>query len=57
MIWKEFDVSKSQTEICQKFVDIIPDTFSEVITFLVVGDKLDDYDQPGLYGLFSRADY
>ena len=45
------DVYNGNTEIYHKFCDIIPDSFSEVITSFTVYDKMDEYDLPELYGL------
>lgn len=48
------DVIKSDAEVVQKFLDILPDSFSEVITSLIVSEKIDDYDLSGLFGLLMN---
>lgn len=44
-------VTKSNEEICTKFLDILSDTFSKVVTSLVVSEKIENYDLHALYGL------
>jgi hypothetical protein len=48
---ERYNIIKGQFEICAKFVDVIPNTFSEVITSLIVSEKLETYDLSGLFGL------
>ncbi|XP_071689242.1 uncharacterized protein [Rutidosis leptorrhynchoides] len=47
-------VTKTQAELCQKFVDALPETFESIITSMVVSEKLDNYDLSGLFGILTN---
>ncbi|XP_071695566.1 uncharacterized protein [Rutidosis leptorrhynchoides] len=47
-------VIKTQAELCQKFVDALPETFKSIITSMVVSEKLDNYDHSGLFGILTH---
>ncbi|XP_071719441.1 uncharacterized protein [Rutidosis leptorrhynchoides] len=47
-------VIKTQAELCQKFVDVLPETFESIITSMVVSEKLDNYDLSGLFGILTN---
>ncbi|XP_071727041.1 uncharacterized protein [Rutidosis leptorrhynchoides] len=47
-------VIKTQAELCQTFVDALPETFEFIITSMVVSERLDNYDLSGLFGILTN---